>query len=51
MALISAFNIIKASVVFHLTLAYFFLTAPQKIVGQNAVLVLGDSMQMVRVFS
>ncbi|QDS72854.1 hypothetical protein FKW77_007230 [Venturia effusa] len=49
MALISAFTIIRASVVCHLTLAYFFLTAPQKIVSQNAVLVLGDSMQMPHV--
>ena len=48
MALISAFNVIRGLASFHLLLAFFFLTAPQKIAEQNVVFLLGESMRIVR---
>ena len=47
MALISAFTIIRAISLFHLTAAYFFLTAPRMIADQNVVFVLGESIRLV----
>jgi len=47
MALISAFTLIRALSLFHLTLAYFFLTAPGKVADQNAVYVLGQAIRLV----
>ncbi|KAI9818223.1 MAG: hypothetical protein M1827_000848 [Pycnora praestabilis] len=44
MAIVSAYTIIRTLSLFHLTLAFFFLTAPHKIVDQNLVFVLGTAM-------
>lgn len=47
MALISAKTIITSVSLFHLTLAYFFLTNPSSLDGQALVFMLGESMGMV----
>lgn len=47
MALISAKTIITSLSLFHITLAYFFLTSPVTIADQALVYVLGESMGMV----
>lgn len=47
MALISAKTIITSVSLFHLTLAYFFLTNPSSLDGQALVYMLGESMGMV----
>lgn len=46
MALISSKTIITSISLFHLTLAYFFLTSPRTIDDQALVWVLGESMGM-----
>ncbi|RSL60758.1 hypothetical protein CEP54_006597 [Fusarium duplospermum] len=46
MALISAKTIITSVSLFHLTLAYFFLTNPSSLDGQALVYMLGESMGM-----
>ena len=48
MALISAFTIIRAISLFHITAAYFFLTAPKMMADQNIVFILGEAMKLVR---
>ncbi|KAI9826526.1 MAG: hypothetical protein M1826_006627 [Phylliscum demangeonii] len=48
MARLSASSIINGNAIFHLTLAYFFLRAPQTILGQNLVFLLGEAMEMPR---
>jgi hypothetical protein len=48
MAIISAFTIIRALSLFHITAAYLFLTAPSIIADQNVVFILGESMRLVR---
>ena len=48
MAIISSFTLIRTISLFHLTAAYLFLTAPRKIVDQNIVFILGESMRLVR---
>jgi hypothetical protein len=48
MALITSTTIITSVSLFHLTLAYFFLTDPSAIDDQTLVFVLGESMGMVR---
>ncbi|KXH50534.1 hypothetical protein CSAL01_07982 [Colletotrichum salicis] len=47
MAIISAKTIITSLSLFHVTLAYFFLTNPATIADQAMVYVLGESMGMV----
>lgn len=47
MALFSVFTIIRAISLFHITLAYFFLTAPRMIADQNMVYVLGEALRLV----
>lgn len=47
MALISAKTIITSVSLFHLTLAYFFITNPSSINEQALVFMLGESMGMV----
>ncbi len=47
MGLISGFTIIRTISLFHITAAYFFLTAPKKLVDQNVVFILGESMRLV----
>ncbi|KAK5155333.1 hypothetical protein LTR04_005834 [Oleoguttula sp. CCFEE 6159] len=46
MGLVSAFAIIRALSLFHLTLAFFFLTSPSTIAEQNIVFVLGEAMRL-----
>ncbi|KAF2239322.1 hypothetical protein EV356DRAFT_528591 [Viridothelium virens] len=46
MALISSLVIIRALSVAHITLAFFFLTAPKLIAEQNLVVILGASMRL-----
>jgi len=48
MGLISGFTIIRAISLFHITAAYFFLVAPKKIVDQNVLFILGESVRLVR---
>lgn len=48
MAIISAFTLIRAISLFHITAAYLFLTAPKVIADQNVVFILGESMRLVR---
>lgn len=50
MALISAKTIITSVSLFHVTIAYFFLTNPSSIDGQALVFILGESMGMVSYF-
>lgn len=47
MGLISAFTLIRAVSLFHITAAYFFLTAPKILSDQNVVFILGESMRIV----
>jgi hypothetical protein len=51
MALISAFTIIRAISLFHLTAAYFFLTNPRILSDQNIVFILGESIRVVCIVS
>ncbi|KAK4546176.1 hypothetical protein LTR36_002313 [Oleoguttula mirabilis] len=51
MALISAFTLIRAISLFHITAAYFFLTAPRMMADQNIVFVLGEAMKLPHVAS
>ncbi|WPH01028.1 Putative increased loss of mitochondrial DNA protein [Acrodontium crateriforme] len=46
MAILSTFTIIRTISLFHITAAYFFLTAPQKLADQNVVFMLGESMRL-----
>ncbi|KAK4615600.1 hypothetical protein CLAFUW4_09771 [Fulvia fulva] len=46
MAIISGFTLIRAISLFHITAAYFFLTAPKTIADQNAIFILGESMRL-----
>ena len=48
MALLSSLVIIRALSVAHITIAFFFLTAPKLIAEQNIVVILGASMHLVR---
>lgn len=48
MGLISAFTLIRALSLFHMTAAYFFLVSPRIIVDQSLVVVLGEAMRLVR---
>ena len=47
MGLISGTTIIRSISLFHLTLAYFFMAAPQSLSDQNLVFILGESMGLV----
>lgn len=49
MALITAFTVIRVLSVFHITVAYYFLVKPQLLADQTAIIILGESMQLVRV--
>jgi len=48
MGLIGPYTLIRAISVFHITVAWFFLTAPRRVVDQNVVFMLGESMRLVR---
>lgn len=47
MTILSALVLIRALSVFHITLAFYFLTAPHLIADQNIVFILSESMHMV----
>jgi hypothetical protein len=47
MALISAFTVIRTLSVFHITLAFYFLTNPRALADQNIVYLLGEAMELV----
>jgi hypothetical protein len=47
MAVLSALVLIRALSVFHISLAFYFLTAPHLIADQNIVFILGESMHLV----
>lgn len=47
MAIISAFTLVRAISLFHITAAYFFVVAPKIIADQNVVFILGESMKLV----
>jgi hypothetical protein len=47
MALISAATIIRSMSLFHITLAFFFLTSPTTIADQTLVFVIGEAMSLV----
>ncbi|KXS95557.1 hypothetical protein AC578_5253 [Pseudocercospora eumusae] len=46
MGIISAFTLIRTISLFHITAAYFFLTAPRILADQNVVFILGESMRI-----
>ncbi|POS84811.1 hypothetical protein EPUL_001730, partial [Erysiphe pulchra] len=47
MALISAATIITSLSLFHITLAFFFLTSPITIADQTLVFIIGEAMKLV----
>lgn len=47
MAIFSAYTIIRALALFHLTLAVFLLRDPRKIAEQNIVFLMGEAMHLV----
>lgn len=47
MAIINAYTLIRAVSLFHLVVAYIFLTAPKMIADQNVVFILGEAMRLV----
>jgi len=48
MAVLSALVLIRILSVFHLTLAFYLLTAPHLLADQNLVFILGESVHLVR---
>jgi hypothetical protein len=50
MALISAATIITSLSLFHITLAFFFLTSPGAIADQTLVFIIGEAMGLVLFF-
>ncbi|KAF7196056.1 Protein ilm1 [Pseudocercospora fuligena] len=46
MGIISVFTLIRTISLFHITAAYFFLTAPRILADQNVVFILGESMRI-----
>jgi hypothetical protein len=42
------YTLIRTVSIFHLSAAYFFLASPRKLVDQNVVFMLGESMRLVR---
>ena len=50
MPVVTSTALIHFSSIFHISLAFFFLTAPHKIVSQSIVFLLGQSMRLVRQF-
>lgn len=47
MAIISSFAIIRGACLFHLTLAWYLLSAPRVIAEQNLVVLFGEAMRIV----
>jgi hypothetical protein len=48
MGWLSPYTLIRTVSIFHLSAAYFFLASPRKLVDQNVVFMLGESMRLVR---
>lgn len=48
MGLISAKTLLTSIALFHITLAFFFITNPAKIADQGVVWLLGEAMGLVR---
>lgn len=48
MGLISGATIISSISLFHITLAYFFLTSPGSIADQTLVYIIGEAMGLAR---
>jgi hypothetical protein len=48
MAVISGATIITSVSLFHITLAYFFLTSPDSLADQTLVFILGEAMGLVK---
>jgi hypothetical protein len=48
MGLISGATIISSISLFHITLAFFFLTSPSSIADQSLVFIIGEAMGMAR---
>lgn len=48
MGIFSPYTLIRTVSIFHLSSAWFFLSAPRKLVDQNVVFMLGESMRLVR---
>jgi hypothetical protein len=47
MGWLSPYTLIRTVSIFHLSAAYFFLASPRKLVDQNVVFMLGESMRLV----
>jgi hypothetical protein len=47
MAFLSAFSLIRILSIFHITVAYFLLAAPSRLVEQHLVILLGEAMRLV----
>lgn len=50
MAIFTPYTLIRTISLFHITAAYFFLTAPRVLADQNVVYILGESMRIVRIY-
>lgn len=48
MAILSAYTLIRALSLFHITLAVFLLRDPRVVAEQNIVFLMGEAMQLVR---
>jgi len=48
MGVFSPYTLIRTVSIFHLSSAWFFFAAPRKLVDQNVVFMLGESMRLVR---
>jgi len=46
MAILNAYTLIRTLSVFHITAAYFLLTAPKKLADQSLVVILGEAMRI-----
>ncbi|GAB7344009.1 hypothetical protein MBLNU457_1937t1 [Dothideomycetes sp. NU457] len=46
MAIINAYTLIRTLSIFHITAAYFLLTAPKKLADQSIVVVMGEAMRI-----
>lgn len=49
MAIISSFAIVRSLCLFHLTLAWYLLSAPRVVAEQNLVLLFGEAMRIVKI--
>lgn len=47
MALITSFTLIRVLAVLHITMGFYFMTAPRQIADQNMIILLGESMKLV----